>query len=279
MHTITAMFDTREAAERAREALVDRVGLDRAHIGLHAADADTTQRAEPRHEQKGFLDSLAELFMPDTDRDTYAEGLRRGGFLVSAQVEDRTHDAAVAVLEQHGAVDLDAREQAWRSEGWSGRQRDAAGAPPAQGDRPAADRSAARSGGEQTIPLAEENLKVGKRSVDRGSVRVRSYVVETPVEQQVRLREEHLDVSRRPADRPAGGDDAFRDRVVEVRETDEVPVVKKEARVNEEVVVGKRAEERTKTVRDTVRHTEVEVEDESRRAKAGPKPGANPERR
>ena len=39
-------------------------------------------------------------------------------------------------------------------------------------------------------------------------------------------------------------------------------MVSKEARVTEEVVVRKQAEERTETVSDTVRRTEVEVEDE-----------------
>jgi len=50
--------------------------------------------------------------------------------------------------------------------------------------------------------------------------------------------------------------------VIEATETAEEAVVAKEARVTEEVVVRKQAEERTETVRDTVRRTEVEVEDE-----------------
>ena len=42
----------------------------------------------------------------------------------------------------------------------------------------------------------------------------------------------------------------------------EEAVVSKEARVTEEITLRKEAEERTETVSDTVRHTEVEVEDE-----------------
>jgi len=53
---------------------------------------------------------------------------------------------------------------------------------------------------------------------------------------------------------------AAQERTVEVTETAEEPVVRKQARVVEEVVVGKEQEERTETVRDTVRRTEVEVE-------------------
>ena len=53
--------------------------------------------------------------------------------------------------------------------------------------------------------------------------------------------------------------------MIEAAETSEEAVVSKEARVREEVVVRKEAEERTETVRDTVRRTEVEIEDEKGR--------------
>jgi uncharacterized protein (TIGR02271 family) len=91
---------------------------------------------------------------------------------------------------------------------------------------------------------------------------VRSYVLERPVEQDVTLREERVEVERRPVDRPVGTvpADAFRERSIEVTATGEEAVVQKDARVIEEVVVRKQAEERTETVRDTVRKTEVEVE-------------------
>ena len=58
-------------------------------------------------------------------------------------------------------------------------------------------------GRDEVIPLTEEQLKVGKRDVSHGRVRVRSYVVEEPVEEQVNLRQEHVHVERRPVDRPA----------------------------------------------------------------------------
>ena len=72
------------------------------------------------------------------------------------------------------------------------------------------------------------------------------------MQEQVTLREEHVKVERRPVDRPiAAGDDAFRERTVEATESAEEAVVSKEARVKEEVVVRKQAEERT---RDGFRH-------------------------
>jgi uncharacterized protein (TIGR02271 family) len=129
------------------------------------------------------------------------------------------------------------------------------------------------------IPLVEERLRVGKREVAQGRVRVRTYVVETPVQEQVTLREEHVEVERRPVDRPLTDADRvdFKDRTIEATETSEEAVIGKEARVREEVVVRKEAGERTQTVSDTVRRTEVEVEDDRKRA-AGTTPPRNPER-
>ena len=56
--------------------------------------------------------------------------------------------------------------------------------------------------------------------------------------------------------------DPFQERTIEVEERGEEAVVSKEARVVEEVVVRKEAEQRTETISDTVRKTEVDVEDE-----------------
>ncbi len=116
--------------------------------------------------------------------------------------------------------------------------------------------------GEQVLSLSEEQLEIGKRTVDRGTTRIRRYVVEKPVEESVTLRGERVTVERRQpltgSEAPPGAG-AFEERIVEVRETAEEPVVAKTARVVEEVVVGREATERTETVRDTVRREEVEV--------------------
>jgi Domain of unknown function (DUF2382) len=70
--------------------------------------------------------------------------------------------------------------------------------------------------GEEVIPVAEERLRVGKRDVSHGRVRIRSYVVETPVEEQVTLREERVAVERRPADRALSDtEQAFQKRTIE----------------------------------------------------------------
>jgi uncharacterized protein (TIGR02271 family) len=114
---------------------------------------------------------------------------------------------------------------------------------------------------EAVIPVVEEELRVGKREVEKGGVRVTSKVTETPVEEQVRLREEHVNVERRPVDRPLSeADNAFREGTIEVTERAEEAVVAKQARVVEEVVVNKDVNERTEQVRDTVHSTDVDVQ-------------------
>jgi len=114
--------------------------------------------------------------------------------------------------------------------------------------------------GDEVIPLAEEHLEVGKRTVDRGTTRVRRYVVEKPVEQNVTLHGERVTIERRsPVEGTTAAGGAFEERTIEVRETEEVPVVQKTARVVEEDAIRKEATERTETVKDTVRREEVEV--------------------
>ena len=319
--TITALFDSRAEADQAAQSLKSEVGLAGSAVRVEAGTGAAGGVASAQ-EDKGFFASLRDMFIPDEDRPTYAEGVRRGGAMVSAQVEDAHMDAAMDVLERHGAVDLDEREAEWRKSGWTGAGAAAGtgavvgassdgvstgtsvmpgssapdgapGNPPGtmlsrgvdqiagtntSGAHPENERAGMSTGATATgatatgtaagpgvdyIPVAEERLTVGKREVNHGRVRVRSYVVETPVEEQVSLREEHVDVQRRAVDRPVTtADEAlFAERTIEATESAEEAVVAKTARVVEEIAVRKTADERVETVKDTVRHTEVEVDD------------------
>ena len=116
------------------------------------------------------------------------------------------------------------------------------------------------AGREAVVPVVEEELHVGKRKVEKGGVRVETRVTETPVQEQVHLHEEHVKVERRPVNRAAtAGDVAFQEGTLELRETAEEAVVAKRARVVEEVHIGLEGRDRTETVRDTVRKTDVDV--------------------
>ena len=268
MRTITAYFDSVQAAEQAAFDLAKGVP------GVRGQVFDTRNAA-----------SLDNLSLPEGDATLVREGFGRGGGVVHAEVPDGRFDEVANVLEASGAVDLDALEAEWRKEGWTGSTTGAAtgtttattgvstgisGATVAlSGTATGGEVQRLGAAGEERIPIVEERLRVGKREVGHGRVRIRSYVVETPVQEQVTLHEERVNVERRTVDRPlTGADEAlFQERVIEATETAEEAVVAKEARVVEEVALRKTAEERTETVRDTVRRTEVEVEDDRTAAK------------
>lgn len=282
------MFDERTEADRAVDQLVQQLHINRDLITVHASEtaASTGGTVVPigaaaASEDRGFWGSLKDLFVPDEDRLTYAEGLRRGSVVVSAQVEESQMDAAMDVLEECGSIDLDTRENEWRESGWTGSEAVVASSPTMPGLGVAVAGAAttgapqALDAGTEAIPIVEERLTVGKRDVKGGRVRVRSFIVETPVEEQVTLRKEHVDVQRRVVDRPVtDADRLFQDRTIEMTETSEEAVVAKDARVTEEVVIRKDASERVKTVRDTVRRTEVEVEDTTGKTRGTVQPGA-----
>jgi stress response protein YsnF len=111
------------------------------------------------------------------------------------------------------------------------------------------------------IPVAKEELVVGKRATETRH-RVRTRVVERPVEADVRLKDERVVVERRPASE-ATNENALQDRDVEVIERHEEPVVSKRAGAEEEVVIRKESGEHTEKVRDKLRETKVDVEGKS----------------
>jgi stress response protein YsnF len=166
------------------------------------------------------------------DARELAEAAGRGKALVAAEVPEAQVERAVAIMDRHESGGNDKERGAGREEA--------------------------------AVPLVEEELSVGKRKVATGGVRVTSRVVERPVQRTVHLREEHVEAERRRADRvlsPEEAEAAFEDRTVEVTGTAEEAEVRKTAREVGEVSLGKRVEERTETVRDKVRRTEVEVEE------------------
>jgi stress response protein YsnF len=121
-----------------------------------------------------------------------------------------------------------------------------------------------RSGGSSSdsIPIIEENVEIGKRKEETGGARVHKSIEEHEVKENIHLREEHVDVNREKVDRKATDKDleTFKEGETEFRETKEVPVVNKEARVVEEVNINKEISEDEKTIRETERKTKVDTE-------------------
>ncbi len=229
--TVIGLFDDPRQAQHIVQALGD--------AGFRREDIRTLTRPE-----EASVGTLSAHGVPEAEAQAYAEAVRRGGALVLVDAADDRADRAAAIMERSPAVDREARmgADAARERGRAGTR---------EGET-----------GEVKVPVVEEELQVGTRQVRRGGVRLYSRVTERPVEETVRLRDETVHVERHPVDRPATEADvaAAKDATIEVTETDEEAVVRKQARVVEEVVVRKDVQEHTETVRDTVRRTEVEVE-------------------
>ena len=251
--TVTALYDTRAEAEAARDRL--------------SSEVDVEGRAKIIDKSSGGSSDFHSVPLSHEDRHSYSEGLNRGGFMLCAEVDDDEHaDRIVSILEQTSSVDMNEREDSWKTEGWQPYgATSGSGSAFFGGDK---DRDTDRAVQEERIPIVEEHLNVGKREVHRGGARVRSYVKETPVNEQINLREEHVSVERRPVSGDSSrnlGEGAFQERNIEMTETAEVPVVEKEAVVTEELVVRKTAEEHSENVQGTVRRTEVDVDETSGR--------------
>lgn len=276
--SVSAMFDSQAEAQRAVERL-NQAGITSERIRQVAGGSDTAARAGTVEDRnKGFWDSLEDFFFPDEDRYAYAEGLSRGGYLVTVTgLTGADYETALDILDDEGSINLEEREDSWRSEGWSGYQSSSYGASVgglggragSMTDSSLTDASdasmAARDyqSDDASIPVVKERIRIGKRETAHGRVRVRAYTVEEPVSESVDLREERVEVERRPVDRPLTDTDAaFQDRTIEAEEYREEAVVQKEARVVEEIELRKTSETHRETVSDTVRRTEVEIEDD-----------------
>lgn len=219
---IVAVYETAEHAGLAVRDL-EAAGIPSSAIIQHSSESLSTSSnaAAPVHE-KGFWASL----FGDEDHyesSVYKRSMESGSTVVTVRATEQHLTRVMDILEQHNPVDIDERATAYGL----GADRTTGTPAPAASD---SSRVRDTQGGEEVIPLAEEQLSVGKRAVNRGTTRVRRFVVETPVEEAVTLHSERVSVDRRPvASGTAVADAAFTDRTIEVTETDEEAVVSKTA--------------------------------------------------
>jgi uncharacterized protein (TIGR02271 family) len=284
--TVVAAFDTQQDAQRALEALTDAgFSRDRTHLTANSGGLDTVSSGTATTGEQTLGDKIASFFGFGDDEEIYTEAVRRGSCVLTVDAaDDEEADRAEAILYRFGPVDIDQKAAEWRGAGWQPTttagltsRSDTIGTTSLADDTIGTTGTAATLGTagtagtgttgvrsdreEAVIPVTEESLQVGKREVQRGGVRVISRTVERPVEATVSLREEHATVTRRPVDRAVtDADRAFKDQSIEVRESAEEAVVGKTARVVEEIEIGKESDVREETIRDTVRKTEVDVE-------------------
>ena len=276
-HTLVAVFDTRTDAQSAYDQLLSS-GFSRESVRLSEANAGGATSAE------GIGSSVKHFFQDlfgDEDKhhaSRYEGALARGQHVVTLSAETLPDvERAADVVEAFGPVDIDEHSDGVGTAGAL-----LTGAGPRQGATPGAAASSQSASGQlqgasgsaslqrdvstsaasATIPVVEEQLRVGKREVQRGGMRIFSRIVETPVHETIGLREEYVDVQRRKVDQPISPSDAaaFREQTIEMRGSAEEAVVEKSACITEEVSIGKQVSERQQQIDGTVRHTEVDVE-------------------
>ena len=275
---IVAVFENTERAATVREALIGD-GIDNARMELIDRRSDLDNWA-----------AMKQHALPDEDTHLFAESLGRGHAILVTRAASGDHDRIMRVLSRFNPIDIEEHAQQWRTTGWSGvhpgkaawdvhRQnvasRSTAATTGAATAAPTAATSAARTAPatsataargatevqEEVIPVYEEELKVGKRVIEQGRVRVHAYTVEQPVQKDLTLRDERVEIEHRPISRTSDLR-MPQEREIEIVERHEEPVVEKRVTGNEEIVVRKEVDQHTETVRDTVRRTEVEVEDD-----------------
>jgi uncharacterized protein (TIGR02271 family) len=131
----------------------------------------------------------------------------------------------------------------------------------------------ARTGTEDAnIQLREEALKVGKREVEYGGVRLRKIIRTETVNQPVELSREEIVIERVPVSgeqQAATTDMKFDEQEIYIPLRREEPVIEKTTRTREEVHVGKRRETERENVQGEVRREDVEIEHHEE-----PEPGA-----
>jgi stress response protein YsnF len=193
-------------------------------------------------------DALQRLDLPPEERAVCQSKLTDGEYLLLAQIgSGEDPDRVVAILEQAAA--------------------DPSPATQSSGDAATQDTNERpQLVAEERVPLVEEELRVGTREVVRGGAKVRSRMEEVPVVQEIELMEEFARVERRPVSRLVDAEELergglMRERVIEIAQVREEAVVHKEAFVHEEIVVSKTVEHRVEQIHETVRRTEVEVEE------------------
>ncbi|QCR22045.1 YsnF/AvaK domain-containing protein [Pontibacter sp. SGAir0037] len=246
--TVVGIFEKGIDAQMAAQSLEsNNIASSKIDI-LNNSDGERLNDSDRSSDKVGNF--FSNLF-GDSDESHKHTTAARKGWIVTVHANDRQEaERACDILDKSGAVDVEERSAQLKN------------TPSAGIDSTARTGASNLQGSDTRIPIIEEKTHIGKREAESGGVRLRSRIIERPVEENLRLREEHVHVERNRVDRPANEKDfkSFQQGEMEIREHSEIPVVNKEARVVEEVRVSKDTEMRNETVRGTERKTDVEVD-------------------
>jgi stress response protein YsnF len=260
--TVVGFFDEAEDAQKAMQRL-QQVGISQNSIdftsggaGAYSSTSTNVSTNDRQEEGNAITRFFNSLFGDDSDdARKYSRVGSNSNYIITVHASSADEaEQAADIMDDCGAIDVDERAS---SEGSYNDNNNMSSSTDRGSDY---DR---RSG--DSINRMEEDIHVGKRDVETGRVHVRSRIIETPVEEHVRLRQEHVNIERNPVDRRVSGDEIgnFEDHDFEVTEHAEVPVVDKEARIVEEIRINKEVDEKDEVIRDTVRKTDVDIDEET----------------
>jgi hypothetical protein len=226
--TVAALYSTRAEAETAQAR-------------LQAQLETTSVTIVSQYDGEG----LSKFGFSDADRAYYQEALSRGDYLLSAKVAaGEDPDRVVQVLKESaskGPADQSVRP----------------GEPAT--DPLSSDRAASRQ-------ASDGSLFVGEAWIARGDARV-TYSA-PPASGEALSRSAYTPPgTRRFIDEEIRAAGLLQERSIEASAMGEVPVIRRQQAVREEVVIRKAAEERTEIIRDTVRRTATDVEELGPRTK------------
>lgn len=248
--TVIGIFEKDSQAQQARQYLLDN-GYKSSQIDISGQPAGYIADQHLDDDNDGIGGFFKNLFSDDDEKiERFSRAGRKGTVVTVHASSDREAEVAADILDDHGAVDVDEFDENKQSF-----------------DNtlitPQSLSTADISDETESISIIEEQMQVGKRQVQTGGVRLRSRIIEKPVEESIRLRQEHVSVTRSAVNRPAteADFDAFKEETIELTEHEEVAVVSNQSYVVEEVSLQKNIEEKEEIVKGTVRKTEVDVEE------------------
>ncbi|MDQ3180380.1 MAG: YsnF/AvaK domain-containing protein, partial [Acidobacteriota bacterium] len=214
--TVIGLFESKTEAQAAMQELVS-AGFAEENIDFSNRRYDETTATDTTSTGGGISGFFNSLFGDDTDEArNYSNVASDAEVILTIQTDSDERSRQIAeILDRNGAIDVDERSSQYQ-----------AGYAQSGGSSTATENRTATSG-DMTIPVIEEDLQVGKREVQGGGVRVRSRVIEKPVEETLRLREEHIVVNRHPVNREVTDADMsnFKEGDFEITERAEQAVV------------------------------------------------------
>ena len=207
---IVALYET-DAQARAAQSKLTSAGFPAAAMQVVSRDSSNTGTTSASGAaDEGLWGSIKSLFVPDEDRTTYNTAVNRGhAMLVVTPSMSMDRQRLIQTLESTDPLDFDAKLEEWRQAGYNttgsgtgstmsntttaghavnaGMTTNYAGAAatPVVGAVPTASVTGTTTGAAasqmtpganaDSIKLMEERLRVGKREVAAGAVRIRSY--------------------------------------------------------------------------------------------------------